>query len=202
MPSIRRVMCASLVTVALACHHAPATGARPTPSDSLATIAVTRPVCTTPATMTADPGDVRWPVGQLTVPESLATTDTARTVAIRLPSQFQPTSARHPERHRWASPDSSAIELWLSETPVSSVGGSSVAQFGGEEACTMTIGGHAQAIVIRYWMILTGHPDTLYNAATAAIIAPSQAVDAVITSPTRPARDALLSAVADLEISK
>jgi hypothetical protein len=180
---------------AVACHSTQA--ARQTQADPPVTT-VQRPIC--PISVAAAAG-TRWPLGQLAVPDSLLSrTDTARTIAVRLPASFQPTPARHPDRLRWASPDSTAIELWMSDAPVSSVGGSHVSQFGGEDACTLALGGHAPAIVVRYWMILSGHQDTLYNAATAALVAPNQAVDAVISSPTRSARDQLLTALADLEL--
>lgn len=190
----RRALFITLATVA-ACHSTQI--ARPTPAQP-PVAAVERPVC---ALTDATASGTRWPLGQLAVPDSLLSrTDTARTIAVRLPTAFQPTAARHPDRLRWASPDSTAIELWLSDAPVSSVGGSHVSQFGGEDACTLALGGHAPAIVVRYWMILSGHDDTLYNAATAALVAPNQAVDAVISSPTRSARDSLLTALAGLEL--
>jgi hypothetical protein len=203
VPTLRQIVCVCLVPAVLACHRSAPPGSHPTPVDSLATIAVTRPVCTIPSgsgDAVGDKADVRWPVGQLTIPDSIATTDTARTVAVRLPARFQPTTPRHPERRRWESPDSTAIELWLSETPVSSVGGSGVAKFGGEVACTVDLGGRAPAIVVRYWMILAGRSDTLYNAATAAFVAPSQAVDAVISGRTRASRDELLGVLSNLEV--
>jgi hypothetical protein len=121
-------------------------------------------------------------------------------VAIRLPARFQPTPARLAERRRWQAPDSTRIELWMTAAPVSSVGGSGVAQFGGEPACTLVIGGRAAAIVVRYWVIFTGRRDTLYDAATAAVVAPGQAVDAVISSRSRATRDELLGALAALEL--
>jgi hypothetical protein len=180
---------------AAACHSTQV--ARPTQAQP-PLAAIERPVC---ALTDATGAGTRWPLGQLAVPDSLLSrTDTARTIAVRLPTAFQPTATRHPDRRRWASPDSTAIELWLSDAPVSSVGGSHVSQFGGEDACTLTLGGHAPAIVVRYWMILSGHEDTLYNAATAALVGPNQAVDAVISSPTRSARDSLLTALAGLEL--
>jgi hypothetical protein len=167
-----------------ACHRGATTTARPAP-DSTATLAVSRPVCTVPI---PDGAWARWPL------------DSAHGVAIRLPPAFQPTTARHAERRRWESPDSTAIELWETESPVSSVGGSGVAQFGGEPACTLPIGGRAPAIVVRYWVIFSGRRDTLYNAATAAVVAPGQAVDAVISSRSRGSRDELLGALAALEL--
>jgi hypothetical protein len=176
----------SVVTVAAAaaCHHSAAPGARPTTSADTA-IVVSRPVCTVPV---ADGAWSRWPI------------DSAHGVAIRLPTRFEPTTARHTERRRWESPDSTAIEVWQTDAPVSSVGGSGVAQFGGEGACTLAIGGRAPAIVVRYWVIFTGRQDTLYNAATAAVVAPGQAVDAVISSRSRGSRDELLGALAGLEL--
>jgi hypothetical protein len=194
--TIFRIAAASTLLVALACHHSAKVAARPSPADSLAALAAQRPACTVPVAITAGK---RWPLGELSLPDALKT-DTARTIAVRLPDSFQPTATRHPERRRWASPDSTAIELWLSDTPVTSVGGTGVAQFGGETACTMALGGHAPALVVRYWMILTGRRDTLYNAATSAIIGPNQAVDAVISSRARAGRDSLLAVLANLEL--
>lgn len=196
MSTISRIATASSLLVALACHHSSKPAARPTPADSLAALAAQRPACAVPAALASG---TRWPLGQLALPDSLAT-DTARTVAVRLPDTFQPTATRHPERRRWAAPDSTAIELWLSDVPVTSVGGSGVAQFGGETACTMALGGRAAALVVRYWMILTGRRDTLYNAATSALIGPNQAVDAVISSRARAGRDSLLAVLANLEL--
>ena len=135
--------------------------------------------------MSPDSAWVRWPLDS---------------VAIRLPPEFKPATARLAERRRWQSPDSTAIELWFSEKPVLAVGGSSVAQFGGEAACRLTIGGRSPAIVVRYWVLYTGHPDTMYNAATTALISPGYAVDVAVNARSRAVRQRLLGALADLEM--
>jgi len=179
----QRLLAIIVITTASACHRGSAPGASPTTApDSSATITISRPVC--PST-SPDVEWVRWPVD---------------TLAIRLPPTFRPTTARVATRHRWASPDSTAIEIWFSDAPVLSVGGSGVAQFGGEGACTLTMGGRTPVIVVRYWVIFTGHTDTLFNAATATILAPGHAVDVALSGRSRPARDALLGALTALEL--
>ncbi|HWZ59298.1 MAG TPA: hypothetical protein VNW46_10000 [Gemmatimonadaceae bacterium] len=189
MRTPRRVLVLTAMAATSACHRGASPGASPATSrDTTASITITRPVCPSGAPEAAW---VRWPVD---------TVDTARPVAIRLPPRFRPVTARRAARHRWEAPDSSAIELWLSDAPVLSVGGSRVAQFGGEVACTLAIGGRPPAIVVRYWVIFAGRHDTLYNAATATTVAPRHAVNVELSSHTRPARDELLGALADLQL--
>jgi hypothetical protein len=171
------------IAATVACHGGAGPNAGVTASsDSTATVAVTRPLC--PAT-SPDSAWVRWPVD---------------TLAIRLPPRYHPSTARLATRRRWEAPDSSAIEIWFTDTPVLSVGGSAIAQFRGEGACSLIMGGRAPVIVVRYWAIQSGHQDTLYNAATTSVFMPGHAVDVTVSSRTRPARDELLGALADLEL--
>jgi len=190
-----RMRWAALAVVGIACRRTPATletPAAPAPAPEA--------VIRRPCTVSGDSLEgAEWTVGQVHTVDTTGASASGPAV-LRLPSPFQPVTPRFPDRHRWQAPDSSTIEVWTAPEPIHVVGGSGVARFQRDEPCTIRVGDRLDGLVVRYWKIMRGQTDTLYDAAASAVLAPDLAVNAIITARSRAAREHLLRVVAGMQV--
>jgi hypothetical protein len=182
------------VALGIACRSA-----SPAPVEATAAptpVAVVRRPCMLPGDSIAG---IDWTVGDVHAVDTTGASATGPAV-VRLPATFHPATPRFPDRHRWAAADSSTLEIWTAADPIHVVGGSGVARFQRDVPCTIRVGDRLDGLVIRYWKIMRGQTDTVYDAAASAVLAPDLAVNAIITARTRAAREDLLRVMAEMQV--
>jgi len=182
------------VALGIACRSA-----SPAPVEATAAptpVAVVRRPCLLPGDSIAG---TDWTVGQVHAVDTTGASATGPAV-VRLPATFRPATPRFPDRHRWATADSSTLEIWTAADPIHVVGGSGVARFQRDAPCTIRVGDRLDGLVVRYWKIMRGQTDTVYDAAASAALAPDLAVNAIITARSRVAREELLRVVATMQV--